>query len=180
MKKTLVILTCATLLCACASPQPVARYSISADNRAGIQKSHAKDVAVGPFVAAGNIDPDCRGLAVVPPDGLSYEGYVQKALTDELKVADAYNDTNPNVTLSGKIEALESFSMVGLTNGYWNISLLVSSSNGKSLAVQHKSTFKTGFEGTEACHRVAAQFPAAVQDVIHELVTNAAFPGLLQ
>jgi len=70
--------------------------------------------------------------------------------------------------------------MVGLTNGYWNISLLVSSSNGKSLAVQHKSTFKTGFEGTEACHRVAAQFPAAVQDVIHELVTNAAFPGLLQ
>lgn len=174
------MLTCATLLGACASPQPVARYSISADNREGIQKSHAKDVAVGPFVAAGTIDPDCRGQTLVPPDGLSYEGYLRKALTDELKVADAYNDKNPRITLSGRVEAMESSSMVGLTNGYWNISLLVSSSNGKSLAVQHKSTFKAGLEGTEACHRVAAQFPAAVQDVIHELVTNPAFSGLLQ
>ncbi|WP_250491216.1 hypothetical protein [Caballeronia sp. INML2] len=180
MRKTLVVLTSATLLSACASPQPVARYAISADNRAAIQKSLARDVAVGPFVATGNIDPGCRGQALAPPDGLSFEGYVQKALADELKVADAYADTAPNVTLSGRIEALESSSMVGLTNGYWNIRLLVSSSNGKSLAVQHKSAFETGFEGREACHRVAAQFPAAVQDVIHELVTNTAFRGLLQ
>ncbi|CAB3773299.1 hypothetical protein BPA30113_03964 [Burkholderia paludis] len=119
-------------------------------------------------------------MIVTPPDGLTFEGYIQKALADELKVADSYNDVVPKVTLSGRVEELEFASMEGLTGGYWSIKLVVSSSNGQSLTVQHKSTFKAGFEGSEACRRVAAQFPAAVQDVIHALVTDKAFTALLQ
>ncbi|WP_028218093.1 hypothetical protein [Paraburkholderia oxyphila] len=181
MNRSFVAVTCAVLLSACTVQQPVARYAISADNRAAIKAAHAKDVAVGQFVSVGNIDPGCRGgVIVTPPDGLSFEAYIQKALADELKVADSYSDVQPRVTLSGRVEELESASMEGLTGGYWNIKLLVSSSNGQSLTVQYRSTFKTGFEGSEACRRVAAQFPAAVQDVIHELVTNSAFPALLQ
>ncbi|MDR5755282.1 MULTISPECIES: hypothetical protein [unclassified Caballeronia] len=181
MNRSLVAVTCAALLSACTVQQPVARYAISADNRAAIKGIHAKDVAVGHFVSADKIDPNCRGgMILTPPDGLSFAAYIQKALADELKVADSYGDLQPKVTLSGKVEELESSSTVGLTGGYWNIKLLVSSSNGQSVTVQHRSTFKAGFEGSEACRRVAAQFPAAVQDIIHELVTNSAFPALLQ
>ncbi|MFM0520739.1 hypothetical protein PQR08_25245 [Caballeronia jiangsuensis] len=63
-------------------------------------------------------------MILTPPDGLSFAAYIKKALADELKAADSYGDLQPKVTLSGKVEELESSSTVGLTGSYWNIKLL--------------------------------------------------------
>lgn len=103
--------------------------------------------------------------------------FVTNAFNDELKMAGIYSDDA--VKISGDITRIEFSSITGLTNGYWDIGLQLKSSNGKTLAVSNRYTFKSGFDAITACNATADALAPAVQDLIKATVTHPDFAKLL-
>lgn len=179
MKKLLIALT-AIVLTACTSYSPQ-RYSSVPDNIPVLKSIDAKGIRVGTFTGPAEFDDSCRGGAsITPPVNMTFPGYIQTALADELKVAEMYDDKAPRVTLAGRIERLEFSSSMGLTNGIWLIGLRVRSTNGKDLSVSERYEFESGFEGTSACRRTAEAFLPAVQNLVAKLVNSPEFGALLR
>jgi hypothetical protein len=110
---------------------------------------------------------------------MSFEGYIQKALADELKVAGMFDDKAPRTTLSGAVEQLAFSSSRGLTGGEWDITLRVRSSNGKSVLVSEHYEFESGFVADTACKQTAEAYFPAVQNLIGKLVKAPEFKSLL-
>jgi hypothetical protein len=55
---------------------------------------------------------------------MSFEGYIQNGLVEELKVADLYDDKNAKITLTGVIEQLSFSTLTSiLGGGSWDIGL---------------------------------------------------------
>lgn len=122
-------------LTACSTYMPQ-RYSICADNNVALKSVGATNINVAPFKGPMTFDNSCRAAGpIAPPDDMTFEAYIQKALADELKVAGMFDDKSPKVTLIGNVEQLSFSSSRGLTGGTWDIGLRVTSSNGKSTFV---------------------------------------------
>ena len=113
-------------------------------------------------------------------DNLTHTQYIQKALEDELKIAGAFAPTNQRVTLGGKVSKLEFSSTKGLTGGYWQIDLLIDSTNGKRLDVSEYYEFNSGFGANDACKNTAEAYSRAVQNLIGKAVRDSKFPELLR
>ncbi|MBX3716137.1 MAG: hypothetical protein M9884_05815 [Rhodocyclaceae bacterium] len=156
------------------------RYSISADNNVALKAIGVGNINVGSFKGPASFDNSCRAAGPIsPPDNMSFEAYIQKALADELKVAGLFNDKTPTVTLSGLVDHLEFSSSRGLTGGSWSIGLRVNSSNGKSLHVAEHYEFNSGFIADTACKQTAEAYLPAVQNLISKLIGSPEFKGLL-
>ena len=167
------------LLTSCSTYMPQ-RYSISADNNMALKSIGVSSINVGTFKGPTTFDNFCRGAGpIAPPDGMSFEAYIQKALADELKVAGMFDDQSPKVTLTGVVEQLSFSSSRGLTGGYWDIGLRVYSSNGKSTFVSEHYEFNSGFEAPTACKQTAEAYLPAVQNLIGKLVKSPNFRGLV-
>ena len=176
--KALTIALAALSLSACQSFSPQ-RYTAVPDNAPVLRALTGGTAKIGPFVMSTTFDASCRGGANIdPPINMTFEGYLQAALADELKVAGLYNEKNPKVVLSGNIDKLAFSSTKGLTNGEWLIGLRVSSSNGRSAYMSELYQFESAFEGGSACRRTAEAFLPAVQNVIAKLVRSAEFRSL--
>ena len=178
MKKFLLV--CSVLaLSACSTFTPQ-RYSIAADNNVALKAIGVGGINVGAFVGPASFDRTCRGAGpIAPPDNMSFEAYIQKALADELKVAGMFDDKTPKVTLSGVVEQLSFSSSRGLTGGEWKINLRLNSSNGKSMAVAEHYLFESGFVADTACKQTAEAYFPAVQNLIGKLVKSPQFKSLL-
>ena len=169
--KGLFIGLCVTVISGCSTYTPQ-RYSISADNNVALKSINADDIDVGSFRGPSSFDNACRAAGpIAPPDGMSFAEYIQKALTDELKVAGLYDRENPKVTLSGTLEYLSFSSSRGLTGGTWDIGLRVNSDNGKSTFVSEHYEFESGFIADTACKQTAEAYYPAVQNLIGKLVS---------
>lgn len=178
MKKVMIVVT-AVALSACSTYMPQ-RYGISADNNVALKAIDAGNINVGAFKGPANFDNHCRAAGPIsPPDNMSFEAYIQKALADELKVAGKFNEKAPNVTLSGVLEKLAFSSQTGLTGGTWDLGLRVHSTNGKSTYVSEHYTFNSGFAADTACKQTAEAYFPAVQNLIGKLVTSPDFKGLV-
>ncbi len=169
-----------TSLTACSTFTPH-RYNISADNNIALKSIGASNINVGVFKnLETEFDNNCRAAGpILPPDGLSFEEYIKNALEDELKIAGMFNDISPTVTLTGAIEKLSFSSSRGLTGGYWNIGLRVTSSNGKSVYVTERYEFNSGFDALTACKQTAEAYCFAVQNLIGKLIKSPDFKGLV-
>lgn len=178
MKKYLLALSVLSLTaCSTFTPQ---RYSISADNNVALKAIGVGNINVGSFTGPASFDRACRGAGpIAPPDNMSFEAYIQKALADELKVAGMFDDQTPKTTLSGVLEQLSFSSSRGLTGGEWKISLRVNSSNGKSMSVSEDYLFESGFIADTACKQTAEAYLPAVQNLIGKLVKSPEFRSLL-
>src|ERR1035437_10257661 len=99
MKQIIVAISVLVLSACTNAPQ---RYGISADNNTALKASGSGNINVGLFTRPGDFSNNCRGLygQLSLPDNLSFEGYIQKALVDELKVAGIFNDKEAKITLS--------------------------------------------------------------------------------
>jgi hypothetical protein len=151
------------------------RYSISADNDVALKSMAGDHVAVSDFTRTAKFDPSCRLAGPIElPDGLTFEGYVSKAFKDELQIAGLYDAKAP-VTLQGVVTDLQMSS----NSGTWDISLTLSSSNGKSLPVSEHYDFHTSFSAISACHNAANAYPAAVQSLIGKATASPDFKALL-
>lgn len=179
MKKLSIALLFTAVLSGCttfSSP----RYSISADTSVVLKTYDVGNINVGSFQRQTGFDANCRAAGpIAPPDKLSFEGYIQKALADELKLADLYDAENPKITLSGIVDTLAFSSSRGLTGGSWDIGLRVVSSNGKSAYVLERYEFESGFVADTACRQTANAFMPAVQNLIGKLVRSPRFEALI-
>lgn len=178
MKKTTIALSL-LMLSACSTFTPQ-RYSISADNNVALKGIGIGNINVGAFTGPTTFDRACRGAGpIAPPDNMSFEAYIQKALADELKVAGMFDDKTPKTTLSGTVEQLSFSSSRGLTGGEWNITLRVNSSNGKSIAVSEHYEFESGFIADTACKQTAEAYLPAVQNLLGKLIKSPEFKTLI-
>ena len=156
------------------------RYSISADNNVALKAIEAGNINVSSFKGPQNFDSNCRAAGpIAPPDNMTFETYIQKALADELKVAGKFDDKAPKITLSGELEQLAFSSSRGLTGGSWDIGLRVKSSNGKSIFVAEHYEFNSGFIADTACKQTAEAYYPAVQNLIGKLVKSQDFLALV-
>lgn len=156
------------------------RYSIEPDNTVAFRNLSAGDIRVADFAGPDEFSSSCRGGGpIAPPDGITFAEYVREALADELKVAGLYNNESPKVTLTGKIDTLNFSTNKGITGGEWNISITLTSSNGKSMVSSEHYEFKAGFVGETACKQTAEAFMYVVQNLIGKVIKSDEFKGLL-
>jgi hypothetical protein len=178
--KKIALLVCALILAGCSTYTPQ-RYSASADNVVAIKALNVSGINVGTFSSAVKFDNACRGAGpIAPPDNMTFEAYVQKALADELKISGAFDDKAPKVTLAGVLTKLDFSSSKGLTGGEWNVAIDLKSSNGKQVSASETYTFNSGFVADTACKQTAEAFLPATQNLIAKLIKNPGFKALLQ
>ncbi len=177
--KTFALVVASLALTACSTYMPQ-RYSAAADNVMYMRSLNVGGVNVGTFGSTVKIDNACRGAGpIAPPDNMSFEAYVQKALADELKLAGAFEDKAPRVTLSGVLTRLDFSSSKGLTSGEWNVGLTLKSSNGREISAIENYSFNSGFAADTACKQTAEAFLPATQNLIGKLLRDPGFKSLL-
>jgi hypothetical protein len=176
MKKIFILLMITTLA-ACSTMQPP-RYSISVDNVQALKKFEDANLMVSEFTQSTSFNSACRLMGPIEPaDGLTFPEFIGKAFNDELKMAGVYSEGG--IKISGDITKVDFSSSSGLTNGFWDIAIILKSSNGKSIEASNKYTFKSGFDAITACNATADALSPAVQDLIQSAVTNPEFKNLL-
>lgn len=175
MIRLLAIVAACALLGGCAN-LTTQRYSSSADNVVALRALSNNPVNVGTFASwkPGLKSIGCRGVGpVLTPDGETYADYIRKALTDELKLANAYSATSP-ITITGNLGSADFASM----DGKWMFALTATSTNGKSVSVESMHKYPGNFGGDAACAATRDAFMPAVQDLIKKLVTSPDWPAL--
>jgi hypothetical protein len=155
------------------------RYSVSVDNIQTMKEFEGAKVKVSSLTRSGSFSSNCRLMGPIEPaDGLSISLFITKAFNDEFKMAEIYSDNG--VSINGDITEIEFSSITGVTNGYWDISLDLKSSNGASLSVTNKYVFKSGFDAITACNATADALSPAVQDLIRNTVNHPDFGMLVK
>jgi len=166
------------MLPSCSTMQPP-RYAISVDNIQKLKSYEGAKVELVSLNQTTNFDSNCRLMgSIEPADGLTFPQFISKAFNDELKMANLYS--TDGVKISGDITKVEFSSTSGLTNGYWDIAMTLKSSNGNSLSVSNKYTFKSGFDAITACNATADALSPAVQDLIQSMIIQPGFAKLLK
>lgn len=161
------------------STYAIPRYATSADNLSALRKIKGSPVALGNFVSVGSDVTDtimCRAAGPVkPPDGVTFAGYIKKALAAELTVAEKY-DAQSKVVISGDLTTIQFSS----DRGEWNMSLLLRSSNGRQLSLAEKYSYGFSWMAETACSQTAQAGMSAVQNLIGKAVSDPAFSSLMQ
>ena len=179
MKQAISFLLIAVLSAGCSTMTP-ARYSVSVDNNQALKQYQGSKARVASMASPASYDANCRLMGPIQAsDGMSIPQFIEKAFNDEMKFAGIY-DTQEGVVLTGTMNKIEFSSTSGLTNGWWDLGLTLSSSNGKSMSVENRYEFKSGFDAWTACSQTAQALGPAVQDLIKKIVTDAQFAALLR
>ncbi len=176
--KKIVLVVSLIALTACSTMQPP-RYAVSVDNIQKLKQLTEINGEFSPMTQSASFSPNCRLMGPIEPaDSLSISQFITKAFNDELKMADKHSKEAMKV--SGDITKIEFSSISGLTNGYWDIGLNLTSINGANLTVNNKYTFKSGFDAITACNATADALSPAVQDLISATVNHPDFSKLLK
>ena len=177
MKKILLVSIATLVLSACSTMQPP-RYSVSVDNIQKLKSYGGSKVKIASLSDPAKFDAGCRLVGPIEPaDGLSLSQFISKAFNDEFKMANIYSENGAKIT--GNVTKVEFSSITGLTSGYWNIGLNLKSSNGQSMTVSNKYTFRSGFDAVTACNATADALSPAVQDLIKAAINHPSFKRLL-
>jgi hypothetical protein len=157
------------------------RYSVSAENAVAIKRFGGGNIAVGPFTKTVDMGTDCEITAgsIKMPDNLTFEGYIQKGLVDELKNADMFDDVTPKITLSGSVEELSFFSRRYIYTSTWKIGLRITSSNGQSVYVTEHYDFDAGAGSQADCKKLAVAYLPATQKILAKFINSPEFKSLI-
>ena len=178
MKKIVIMAIAVLMLSACSTMQPP-RYAISVDNIQKLKSFSGAKVEVVSLSEPANFSSNCRLMGPIEPaDGLTISQFISKAFNDEFKMAGIYSAEGVKIT--GEVTKIEFSSITGLTNGYWDIGLKLKSSNGHSMSVNNKYTFKSGFDAITACNATADALSPAVQDLIKATINHPEFNELVK
>jgi len=156
---------------------PVDRYSATADNQIKIRTFQNK-INVDKFTATKtDYKVMCR-LAnnVEMPDGRSFEDYIQEAMIEELKMADAYSKDS-EILIKGHLNDTDVSS--GITDAHWTFDITISNKSGKSFTINHKREYSASFLGEIACRSdMPKSFLPTVQELIGEIFNHPDFDSL--
>jgi hypothetical protein len=176
MKKLLPVMML-VLVAGCSTMQPP-RYSVSVDNVQTLKSYENAQLVVSGFTQSAKYNSACRLMGPIEPaDGLTIPQFIGKAINDELKMAGVYSEAGTKI--SGDVTGISFSSVSGLTNGYWDIAISLTSDNGSSMSVSNKYEFKSGFDAITACNATADALSPAVQDLIKAAVSSPEFKSLL-
>jgi len=155
-----------------------ARYSVSIDNNQALKKYEGSKAQIVSISPPESVDLNCRLMGPIEAsDGMTIPEFIRKAFNDEFKFANIYAEDG--VTLSGNLDNIAFSSTSGLTNGWWEIKLTLTSSNGKTMTTLSRYEFKSGFDAITACNQTAQALGNAVQDLIKAAASNSQFGQLL-
>ncbi len=177
--KRIIVAVSVLVLSACSyMPQ---RYSVSQENTEALKKSGGSNINVGPFTKTAEFDNSCRVVAgvVEKPDSTGFEGYIQKALVEELKQADMFDDKAPKITLTGVVEKLSLSTLRTIYLSNWDIGVRLNSSNGKSVYITQHYEFNAGPNKLADCQIIADQYMVAVQKTLGKLINAPEFQSLV-
>ena len=181
MRRIIALISIVLLSTGCMTITP-GRYSILVDNHQALKKYAGSQVRIAAMLTPVNYRASCRLITgkILGPDGMSIAQYVEKAFNDELKLANIYSDNG--VSLIGSLTEINfSSGHKGLlANGWWDLSLSLSSDNGKSMRVANRHEFQSSLDRYVACDRTAQALTPAVQDLIKKAVTDPQFGALLR
>lgn len=182
----LLVVVAVILMTGCASYK-VGPYRPSSNGIEWLEKLDVAVIAVGEFVSnTGNfaLCSHSSGLAFIrPPEGATFSSYFQEALISELRQADVYSDDG-QVLLSGKILDVE---LNSITSGFprrtrrdeWNISMIITSSNGRSISITNTTRVPFGI-GWKRCKIARNIFPWAVKNTMFQLIVHKDFKQLVK
>jgi hypothetical protein len=165
------------LLTGCSTYSAV-RYSAMAETVAMLREYRPTKVSVGRFTMQKprGASIDCRMVGPIQtPDDEPFEEFVRKAFISELIMAEVYAPAAP-VTLTGYLDHFDFSS----TDGRWDISLVLTSSNGRQLSAREEYKYEKHFVGEVACRQTAHALTPAIQDLVRKTVQHPDFAGLLQ
>ena len=173
MIKKLALTLTVIALSACSTMQPP-RYSISVDNNQALKQMNTINGEFVSLTQSVKFNSNCRLMGPIEPaDGLSIPEFITKAFNDELMMADRHTDDGVKIT--GDITKV-AYSSV---SGYWDLGLILRSSNGESLNVDNKHSFESGFDAITACNASADALSPAVQDLIKATINHPDFELLM-
>ncbi len=167
---TLLVITLLSTGCAVTAD----RYQTTADNQQQIKNLDIQ-LNVGQFTANKTEYKVLCRLAnnVDMPDGKSFEGYIEDALVEELKLAGMYSQTS-QITINGNLNRTDVSS--GVTDAHWTFDLTVSNGNGDQFTVVHKREYSASFLGGFACgNDMPKSFLPTVQELIGKIVNHPKF-----
>lgn len=178
MKRLLLSIAMASAVLTGCTTMSGARYNVSVDNNQAL-KAHAGAAIRLATLDSVTYDANCRLAGPIKPlDGMTIPQLIQKAFNDEFKFADVYSENG--IALNGKMDKIAFSSSEGLTNGWWDLGITLSSSNGRSMSVSNRYDFKSGFDAMTACNHTAQALGPAIQDLIKKVVTDPAFGSLVR
>lgn len=153
-------------------------YGVSPANVNAIKNTGIKPVAVLPFTASkpGVESITCRAAGPVRVNP-NFERYIEGALIDELKLANAY-DPASDIKINGKLEEVDFSS--GMSDGAWMFTLTISNAKNSDFTVKSKWPFSGSFVADKACQEVAQAFGPSVQNLIKEVIQDPRFKQLVQ
>jgi hypothetical protein len=162
----------------CSTMTP-ARYAVSVDANQKLEEMPNARVYLANLSPPADEDSKCRLMGPIKAgDGLTITEFIADAFNDEFKFADIHDESG--VRLEGEVTEIEFSSTDGLTNGHWNLGLMLRSSNGKQMSSHINYKFKSGFDAITACNQTAQALGSAVQDLVVETVSDTGFKALLE
>ncbi|MEO8342522.1 MAG: hypothetical protein ABI536_01780, partial [Gallionella sp.] len=156
------------------------RYSSAAEITEALKKLGVGNINVGPFTKTAEFDNKCRVVSgVVEPGKTGFEGYIQNALIEELKVAEMFDDQTPKITLTGVVEKLSLSTLPTVYLSNWDIGVRLNSSNGKTAYINQHYAFNAGPTNLADCQQLADHYMIAVQKTLNKLITSPEFESLV-
>lgn len=167
--KVFFVLVMAFSLTGCAN-FATGRYSISTDNAVELRSLSGTQINVGNFTDKENISEIACHFhgPVTTLDGETFASFIQKAFTDELKMAGIYSKTAP-LTITGRLDRIDYSTAFG---SEWELMLTLNASTGKSVTVSenYKYTGSVFAAPGGECVQAALAFVPAVQNLIGRII----------
>jgi len=118
----------------------------------------------------------CRLIPInsISRGGATFSDIFKKEFVEEFNDAGVF-DAGSALTLKGH---LKEFELSSFGSAYWNITLELSSSNGKSLTASNKFPFESSMSGQTACKNAKEALEPAVNSVIQKVINSPEFAGL--
>lgn len=178
ISRALIAALAAAVLGGCASLTP-ATYTVSPEIRQSLKAYEGTRVRLAELGGPAQFDAMCRAVGNLRlENGLTVPQFVQKAFNDELKFAGLQADGG--VQLKGRLTRAEFSSSASLVSGYWVLAMTLASSNGKSMDVEARHEFDSGFNGLTACNNTSQALAQASQALIRKTVADPRFATLVR
>ncbi|QOG12224.1 hypothetical protein [Arcobacter sp. FWKO B] len=87
-------------------------------------------------------------------------------------------DKASNLVISGNVERIYGSSMLG--DAYWEVSVSIKSSNGKTLTVDTRREYPSAFIAITACNNMATSFSPTIKQLVSEVINHKDFKDLIQ
>jgi len=155
-------------------------YNVSSKNVSKLRNYEGAKIGVDKFTAANKDENHimCRlADTITTPKGENFEEYIQEAFISELQMANIY-DNKSTLRVTGHLEKVYGSSMLG--NAFWQISITISSNNGKSIKVDTTRDYPSSYLASSACNNMATSFAPTIRQLIADIINHKDFKTLIE